>query len=133
MKHSRINALWEQLKEDNPGWPRKRLVTELLELTQEDKASSASARVTGGNGGQRPTIWGFGQSLGAAGLSICRIRRFARSRCRGASVASGFILFVNVGAEWKSFMLSEIDLGAAGTATTSHTQRDRPCRVTALS
>ena len=37
MKHSRINALWEQLKEDNPGWPRKRLVTELLELTQENK------------------------------------------------------------------------------------------------
>jgi len=37
MKHSRINALREQLKEDNPGWPRKRLVTELLELTQENK------------------------------------------------------------------------------------------------
>ena len=37
MKHSRINALWEQLKEDNPCWTRKRLVTELLELTQEDK------------------------------------------------------------------------------------------------
>jgi hypothetical protein len=37
MKHSRIKALWEQLKEDNPCWTRKRLVTELLELTEEDK------------------------------------------------------------------------------------------------
>ena len=44
--------------------------------------------------------WASGQTLGAAGSQI---KLFARNRYHGASVASGFVLFVNVGAEWKSF------------------------------
>jgi hypothetical protein len=94
---------------------------------------SASRRVIGGNGGQRPTIWGFGQSLGVAGLFTCLIKFYRRSSSRGGSVANGSILSVNVGAELKSYMRSGIDLGAAGIATTSHTRQDKPYRVTVTS
>src|SRR6516165_7186795 len=57
---------------------------------------------TGGNGARRPMGKVFGPSPGATGLSICLTKRFAPSRCRGASVANGSILFVTVGDESKS-------------------------------
>ena len=86
----------------------------------------ANTRVTGGNGATKQTVWVFGLSLGATGLSTCPRKSFARSMSGGDLVANDSIFSVNVDAELKSYTRLGIDLGAVGTATTSPTRRDKP-------